>query len=677
VNTLGKQVSTYLILFSLILVCLGTYVMSEVRLPALFSDHMVLQQNRTIPIWGWAEPGESVSISFRSQSAEATADEEGKFRLNLKAEKAGGPDDLIVRGADELRVQDVLVGEVWVCSGQSNMQWQVQSSNNFTEEARSATWPDIRMLTVPRIVADSPQTDIAGEWEVTSPETVGGFSAVCYFFGRDLHRKLNIPVGLLHTSWGGTPAEAWTSHSTLAADNDFVPILDRFQKALKDYPSKLKEYEEVVRRVKESKDALPPYHTDPGNKGFGKGWAKVSFNDSQWGTIQAPGYFDTTDGLAIDGSVWFRKTVQIPKEWKGRELTLELGAIDDFDVTYFNGKEVGSTGIETPNFYQHAREYRIPGKLVKAGPTTVAVRIFDHYGNGGFAGFSGQMKLVPTEGDFPEISLSGDWRYRVELELSPTAVTGPGGANLPPQPMGPGHSHSPAGLYNAMLYPLAPYAIQGAIWYQGETNASRGHQYNKLLTAMIEDWRDLWAQGDFPFGIVQLANFNAVQDNPGESDWAELRESQARVAANLPNAGLAVTIDIGEADDIHPRNKQDVGRRLALWALKKTYGNDIVFSGPTLQSIQIDQSEAYLSFQNVGTGLEAKGGELKGFSIAGSDRKYVWAKARIQGDQIVVWSDAVRYAWANNPACNHYNSEGLPAVPFRTDNWPGVTLNHR
>ncbi|GAB4239926.1 MAG: sialate O-acetylesterase [Acidobacteriota bacterium] len=657
---------------------------AAVRLPALFSDHAVLQRDIPIPVWGWADPGEQVRVEFRQQVKTATAGEDGRWSIILDPEPPGGPDTLVVQGANRLAVQDVLVGEVWICSGQSNMEWKVHSVRNAEKEIANADFPAIRMFTVAKKVAEQPQEDCAGDWQVTSPETVGGFSAVGYFFGRELFRNLGIPVGLIHTSWGGTPAESWTRWETLESDRDLQPILERYRRALAEYPEAKKRYDELVKKLQEEQGRLPLYHEDPGNQGLEQGWARPEFDDSAWKEMTLPRYWELEEGMNIDGAVWFRRSVEIPAPWAGRELELQLGPIDDFDITYFNGVEVGRTGEETPNYWSHPRRYRVPGELVKPGRAVIAVRAFDHFGNGGFAGAPAEMRLFPAgENPAGAVKLAGPWRYRVEVALDPNAVTGPGGQGLPPEPMGPGHPYSPSGLYNAMIYPLAPYGIRGAVWYQGESNTGRAHQYYKLLTALISDWRELWGLGDFPFGIVQLANYLQIAEEPQESAWAELRESQALVAKTLPNVGLAVTIDIGEADDIHPRNKQDVGLRLALWALHDVYGRAIPFSGPVYRKAEVQGNEVRISFDHADGGLVARGGPLQGFAVAGADRVFHWGEARIEGDTVIVHSPAVphpvavRYAWADNPVCNLYNGAGLPAVPFRTDFWPGVTRNER
>lgn len=485
--------------------------MAEVALPSIFGSKMVLQRNITIPVWGTAAPGESVTVSIDNVTAQATADENGSWKAALPKLKQPGPYTMTVQGAaNTITFEDVLAGEVWVASGQSNMQWNVQMSNNSEAEIAAAQYPGLRLFTVPRTIAESPQSNCGGEWAACTQETVPEFSAVAYFFGRMLHQELGVPVGMIHTSWGGTPAESWTSQEMLASDPAFASILERYSDAVARLPQTMAEYE-----------------------------AKL-------------------------------------KEWE------------------------------------------------KAAETAKA-------------------------------------------EGKPQ----PGGR--PGMPLGPQHPHRPSGLYNAMIAPIAPYAIRGAIWYQGESNADRAAQYRKLFPAMITDWRNLWNQGAFSFYFVQLANFMKRQDEPQESKWAELREAQT-MTLELKNTGMAVAIDIGEADDIHPRNKQDVGKRLALNALAKDYGKKVSYSGPVFQKMQVKDNTAILRFKTMGGELTTSdGGPVAGFAVAGEDGQFVWAKAVIKGKTVRVSAPevakpvAVRYAWADNPACNLANTAGLPASPFRTD----------
>jgi len=510
-----------LIVFGVLLLISTGAVFADVKLPSVIGDNMVLQWGKKVSIWGWARPGEEVmvGVSWNSMRWAVKADEEGKWSFKMNPPKIGGPYEMTISGKNVIKIKNIMVGEVWVCSGQSNMQWSVQASNNAKEEIAAADYPDIRLFSVKRAIALEPQSDCEGSWSECSPETVPGFTAGGYFVGRKLYKELDIPIGLIHTSWGGTPSEAWTRRGALEEVPDAAPILKRFDDAVANYPQIKKEHEQKL------------------------------------------------------------------VEWK-----------------------------------EAAEKAKAEGKRVPGRPRT---------------------------------------------------------------PYGPEHPHGVASLYNAMIAPLIPYGINGAIWYQGESNAGRAYQYRKIFPAMISNWREDWGQGDFSFLFVQLANYLDTKPEPVESAWAELREAQL-MTLDLPNTGMAVIIDIGEAKDIHPKNKQDVGRRLALWPLAKIYGRDLVYSGPLFKRMNIEGNKVVLSFDHVGGGLIAKDGRsLKGFAIAGADRKFVWADAKIDGDKVVVSSNevsapvAVRYAWADNPVCNLYNAEELPASPFRTDSWPGVTINSK
>ncbi len=655
-----------------------TVAPAELKVHTMFSNNMVLQRGIPVKIWGVAKPGTEVTVKFAGQEKKAKADDKGNWIITLDTMKENSTPAVLEVSSDNgnAKFENVLVGDVWICSGQSNMEWIVSNSNNAQQEIADAKYPEIRLFTVAKKPIGEPIKTLSGEWKVCSPETVGGFSAVGYFFGRELNKDLKVPIGLINTSWGGTPAEAWTTFKTLESDPDFSNMTDRYKESLKsdameNYKKALADWEKAKGSRKDDERIK-----DPGNKGFGEGWAKADFDDSAWKTMKLPCMWES-QGMNIDGAVWFRRNVEIPEKMAGKDLTLTLGAIDDFDVTYFNGTQIGSIGEDTPNFWAFPRKYTIPANLVKAGKNSLAVRAFDHFGGGGFSGSPKDMKI--SFGD-ESVDISGEWKFKVEYSvLSP----------LKPQaPMGPNNQNAPATLYNGMINPIIPYGIKGAIWYQGESNAGRAYQYRKLLPAMITDWRKQWDQPepgkDFPFFIVQLANFLAPATKPEDSAWAELREAQTMTAFGLKNCGLGLAIDIGDAKDIHPRNKQDVGKRLELAALKIAYGQDVVFSGPTYDSMKVDGDKIVLTMKNIGGGMIAKDGELKHFSIAGEDKVFKWAKATIDGDKIIVSSDevknpvAVRYAWANNPeGCNLYNKEGLPAVPFRTDSWDGVTANSR
>ena len=640
---------------------------ADVTLPHIFSSHMVLQQHKPIPVWGKADPGEAVAVTFAGQTAKTVADAKGDWTLKLqpieaKADQAG--QTLTVTGKNTLSFVDVLVGEVWVCSGQSNTQMTVRSTLNSATEIAQATYPQIRLFTVPNVIATTPQNDCEGEWQLCSPDTVASFSALGFYFGRDLHQQLKVPVGLIHSSWGGTVAEAWTSDPALRAKlPEFTQALDALaapgetaQQALETYKTK----------VAQRQAALPVLYAMEEDLTSAAKIAATDFDDSKWKTMALPTDWESQGLPDVDGIVWFRKTIDIPAAWAGKNIIVRPGSIDEVDYAWFNGVRVGGKGnlrAGETSFWNVPREYQVPGANVKAGKNVIAIRVLDALGQGGLRGPANTMFVELADGsDKTTIPLTGEWRYFAEFIL-PIA---------PPNPVDP---NKPSVLYNAMISPLIPYAIQGAIWYQGESNADRAKQYQTLLPTMITDWRTRWNQGDFTFLIVQLANFMERTNEPTQSGWAELREAQYLTTTALPKVGLAVAIDIGEEKDIHPRNKQDAGLRLALAARAIAYGQDIAFSGPVFQSMAVKDAKAELSFLHTDKGLVVKGifSDLKGFALAGADGKFVWAHAKIDGDKVVVWADevakpvAVRYGWANNPQCNLYNGAGLPAVPFRTD----------
>jgi sialate O-acetylesterase len=634
---------------------------ADVKLPSLIGDNMVVQQGVKARIWGWADPGEKVSVSMRGSSSSSTSNAKGRWMLNIGPFTAGGPYEMTITGKNKITIKNILVGEVWIGSGQSNMEWQLQNAAHGVQELEQAKFPEIHLFTVTKATSMEPKDDVVGRWVVCSPETAGTFSAVAYFFGRELNQTLKVPVGLIHSSWGGTPAEAWTSRGALASKPELKSIVDSLKLASANLPEALEAYRKALADW-EAKN----YLQDPGNEGVKLGYAGPDLNEEGWRKMRLPQTWESA-GLAIDGSVWFRKTVEVPAEWAGKDLTLSLGAIDDFDTTYFNGEKVGATGQETPNYWMFPRKYTVPGRLVRTGRNVIAVRVFDHYGDGGLTGAGGELVLGLAGA--PGISLVGDWLYKVEKGFEPVKVDY---STQPVAPPAAGNPNTATVLYNAMIAPLTPYAIRGVVWYQGESNVGRAVQYQTLFPTMIRDWRAAWGIGDFPFYFVQLANFQARKPEPSESGWAELREAQL-MTLKIPATGMAVIIDIGEERDIHPRNKQDVGRRLALWALAKTYGRHVEFSGPLYESFSVENGKARIHFSH-GAGLKTPDGDpVVGFAVAGADGKFVWASAKIDGDEILVWNDSVpnpksvRYAWADNPAANLYNGAGLPASPFRTD----------
>ena len=639
---------------------------ADVRLPALVGSHMILQRDAPSRVWGWAAPGEAVRVSVGPAKGEAVAGTDGRWSVDLPPQPAGGPFSLTVAGRNTLTLEDVWFGEVWVASGQSNMEWPLAQSIGGPEAA-AAGCDGLRLFTVAKATSLPEKDDVSGRWAPCDASTAPGFSAVAFFFGRELHRALGVEVGLVHSSWGGTPAEAWTSRSALEKEPSLRPLVADFDLALNDAEAR----KTFAARLEAWEAAN--YHRDVSNEGLARGWAKPETPSAGWGRMDLPQQWERA-GLPIDGAVWFRRAVEIPAAWAGKDLRLSLGALDDFDTTYFAGEEIGRTGKETPGYWAVPRLYTVPGRLVKAGRAVVAARVFDHYGGGGFSGVTPDLWIAPADSSGAKVPLAGPWEYQVERSLPPST---PDFATQPRYPSAD-NSNSPTVLYGAMIAPLTPLAIRGALWYQGESNAGAAFQYRTLFPAMIRDWRRAWGRGDFPFLFVQLANYMARAAEPGESAWAELREAQAMTLA-LPKTGMAVAIDIGETSDIHPKNKHDVGARLARWALADTYGQPAVRSGPLYRSFSVEGAAVRVRFDH-GEGLAtADGRPPKGFAIAGADRKWRWAEARIDGQTVVVSSPevprpvAARYAWADDPEATLRNGAGLPASPFRTDDWPMLT----
>ena len=629
---------------------------AEVKLSQIIGDHMVLQQKEPTRIWGWADYREKVTIEFNNQKKSVRADKDGNWSVTLDPMTAGGPYTMSIKGKNEIVLKDILIGEVWVCSGQSNMAWSVSQANNAEGEIRNADYPDIRIFNVPRnlqlnAVEDIPESD----WQRVSPETISNFSAVGYFFGRHLHKNLDVPVGLIGSNWGGTVVETWTSKESISTIDDFNDKMEMLENL--DEEELQKAMEEKVREIKNG----IPYQQDGLQNGVAV-WATTDFDDSGWKTMELPTLWERKNLPYLDGIVWFRKTISLTKGEANSDATLKLSKIDDSDITWVNGKKVG----ETQNQYNEERSYTVPAEVLTEGKNVITVRVEDTGGGGGLWGSAGNMTLL---GKGYDIALAGDWNYQVS----------PKNLSLQGSKIGP--NDYPTLLYNGMIHPIEKYTVQGAIWYQGESNASRAYQYRTIFPLLINDWRKQFSNPDLTFLFVQLANFMEVKDQPEESAWAELREAQT-MALELPKTGMAVIIDIGEADDIHPRNKQDVGHRLALAARHVEYGEDIVYSGPMYKSMEIEGNKARLTFSHIGSGLKAKNkfGYLMGFQIAGADKEWYWAKANVEGNQVLVYNNkvqnpvAVRYAWADNPdEANLYNMEGLPASPFRSDNWKAIT----
>jgi len=650
------------ILLIALLLCISAFAQAKILLPSVFGNNMVLQQKTNAAIWGKANAGKAVKVmvSWNKINYGAIADANGNWKIKVATPGYGGPYTITISDGELLVLNNVLIGDVWICSGQSNMEMPLAGWGkilNSEKEIAEAKYPNIRLLQADHITSNFPINDAKvanGGWQECSPKYIAEFSSTAYFFAREVYEKTKIPIGLIHTSWGGTIAEAWTSAESLKKMSDFSAAVDKIQQAGIN-PSTVSYNEKVSNWVK---------MTTEKDSGYQAGQLKwVTAETTDWKSMTLPTLWEEAALKNFDGIVWFSRRVTIPENWKTNGIKLNLGTIDDNDITYVNGVKVGETVG-----YNVGRSYAIPADLLKPGENIITVRVFDSGGGGGIYGEAKDLNVTNNAGE--KISLAGDWKYKIGLDFK----------NIEPKPYEENGPNRPTVLYNAMIHPYLQFSIKGAIWYQGESNADRAYQYRELFPLMIKDWRQKWAQGDFPFYFVQLANFMQIDNEPSQSAWAELREAQQKTLA-LPNTGMATIIDIGDAKDIHPKNKQEVGRRLALIALAKTYGQKINYSGPVYQSNKIEGKQIILTFGNSQNGLKtADGKALTGFAIAGADKKFYWAKASIKGNQIIVSSDqvanpvAVRYAWGNNPLCNLVSNDGLPASPFRTDTWQGLTF---
>ncbi len=621
----------------------------EVKLPRLVSDGMVLQRNAPVRIWGWASDGEKITVHFLDSTYTTSANKNGEWEVTLPQMKAGGPYVMRIDGNNSITINDIVIGDVWVCSGQSNMGlalgWLATVYHDEIEQSENQFIS--QFMVFPGTNFQGREKDFkSGKWLHANPQNVRGFTAVGYFFAKYLYEKYKVPVGLIHASLGGSSTEAWISEESIKEFPKYYEDAERFKD-----PGLLgrlnKQDDERVgnwsRQLRQN---------DEGYKDSLNMWWKPTLALSGWDTMHVPGYWADAKLGPVNGVVWFRRTFDVPASMVSKAATLRLGRIADADSVFINGKFVGTTGSQYAQ-----RAYKVPPDLLRQGENSIVVRVISYIRHGGFV--PGKQYDLSTGSD--TINLEGQWRYRLGASAEPLEdrlFTG----------------KIPTGLFNDMIAPMLPYRIKGVLWYQGESNTSRACEHFALFKTLIRDWRQNWHEGDFPFIYAQLPNFVEVNVETTKYDWALFRESQLK-ALSIPGTGMAVSIDIGEWNDIHPVDKKDLGYRLALAAEKVAYGEKrIVFSGPVYSSMKIQGRRVSLSFTNVGAGLVAKNGDtLRCFEICGADNQYVPAKARIVHNTVVVWSDAVpapvavRYAWANNPeGPNLYNREGLPATPFRT-----------
>ena len=606
----------------------------ELKLPRLFSDKMVLQREAPVRFWGWGKPGGQIMVSIDDFTVKSKVDKNGNWECLFPAHEAGGPFQVIVYGDAQVTYEDVYFGDVWVASGQSNMEWKISGDIVGMEETiADSNYPEIRFFEVPKRISPAIQNDLeGGEWKIANTENSPEFSAVAWFFAKKNHLEKNVPVGVVSSYWGGTPAEAWTSIGTLNGVEGYKESAAEVLDPANDWETIIADNEE------KSKKKWEMIWDKEGS--ISTGANQLDFDDSDWQNIELPNADPMSD------FVWVRKKVEI-KSVKSAKLS--LGRLTNLGTVYINGTEV------LDRKWEQLKTIEIPDGVLVSGENLIAIRAVNDWDNRVTIGKSGDFNLQIGK---KTISLEGTWKYSNSVE--------------PKMPDVQNFSWKPSFLFNGMIKPIAGYSIKGVIWYQGESNVGQHQYYRTLFGEMIRDWREYWKQGNFPFLFVQLANWQARQPEPSESGWAALQEAQTQTL-ELPNTGMATIIDIGEADDIHPRNKKDVGERLWLSARKVAFGEDLIYSGPMYAGHSIAGNKVTINYDHVGSGLEIRGESLTGFAMAGEDKKFYWAQGQIEGDKIVISSDQVdepkyiRYAWADNPACNLYNKEGLPAIPFRTD----------
>lgn len=615
---------------------------------------MVLQRNVVIPFWGWADANEKIEIQFHHQKHSVKADKSGKWKINLQKESAGGPFSLVISANNHIIINNILVGEVWICGGQSNMEFKVNEVVNAKHEMEDAEYAMIRHFTVIKDLCNEPKEELlGGKWDVSNRFTVGDFTAVGYFFAKRIHQELNIPVGIINASWGGTDIESWISRSAFESSDEFKDMIEAVPTISLDSLS--------IGFIQRQVNRISLLQSAPVSSLDNSSFKELAFNDTKWPELTTPSIWENQELGDLDGVVWLRKTILVSALDAGSPAQILLARIFDEDITYVNGVEVGRM-----NNWNSMRKYDIPAGVLKEGANSIAIRIYDEGGSGGIFGTMNEMKIITLNTIIP---LSGNWKYQVESIKS----------NI-------GKNTYPSLLYNAMINPLMKFAFKGVLWYQGESNTWRAFQYRKAFPLLINDWREKAAKGDFPFYFVQLASYNSAGGNSNKgSKWAELREAQAQTLY-LPNTAMCITTDIGNSNDPHPNNKQDVGYRLSSIALNKLYQKSNAYTGPTFQSMEIQGKIIIANFEHVGTGFKIKDkfGYLKGFEIAGADSVFHSAKAFINEDHIVIYSDsvlnpiAIHYGWADDASENNlFNQQGFPAAPFRTDNWLNLTKQEK
>ncbi len=627
---------------------------AQIRLPKFFGDNMVLQRNGSIPIWGWANANEKIVVQFNKQIKTTQADKAGNWMVRLNAENAGGPYALNIIGKNNLQLKNILIGDVWLYSGQSNMEWTVGQSDNATKEIATAKYPFIRHMKIQRALNSLPDEDIENtEWKVCDSNTVADFTGVGYFFARNIYEDTKVPIGLINSTWGGTNIETWISREGFESSDEFKEMITGMPKINLDSLNNERNKNTIIKIEANQESKIKNIDVSH--------FKDIDFDDTRWPLMSIPQLWEEQALGEIDGIVWLRNTILLNANDVTENGIIELSKIDDDDITYLNGIKVGST-----NSWDTKRKYTIPSNILKEGKNVIAVRVADNGGGGGIYGDSVDVKLTLNN---RTISLQGKWKYQVESIQKNTAS-----------------NSLPSLCYNAMIAPLIPYAFKGVLWYQGESNAERSIQYRKAFPLLINDWRKKFSNKNSAFYFVQLASFNTQGNSNNGCGWAELREAQTKTLS-LPNTGMVVTTDlVTDPKDIHPTNKQDVGKRLAAIALNNLYNKKMVCSGPTYKSIQIKGNQIILSFDNIGSGLSTKekSGYIKGFEIAGEDKVFNSAQAIIKDNTVIVSSEkilkpiVVNFGWMGDATkCNLFNKEGFPAVPFRTVEWKNATWNEK
>lgn len=615
----------------------------------LVGEHMMLQRDQPNRLWGWTIPGKEVAVTLAGHRSTAIADPDGRWEVVVTPPQAGGPYQLAIDGPQHLEFQDVLVGDLWLCSGQSNMDFGLSGAKDGAEAIKNSTYPNIRLFRVAQQVGYTAASAVApGRWRLCEPasfEKGGGFSAVAYFFGRKVHQETGIPIGLISAAVGGSPAESWISPAALQAFPEFIP--------------NLVEIERLQKREGPVYGNFVMHWFDEFDRGVDGDWGNPDHDVTGWKPASLKDGFTRLGVAATPAVVWFRREIVLPEKLPPGQARLLLGVVEKMDTAFINGKWIGASAwVENP------RDYGVPADALRPGPNVVVIRVLKTAPDGGFRSPAEALKLVL--GDGTAIPLEGEWRAIVSVDAKPPHSLPLGYENWPTMP---------TVLYHGMLRPLAPLALTGVLWYQGEANFSRAQQYRTLLPALIADWRGLFDRPDLPFYIASLPAFTPHRDQPGLDDWTALREAQALTAATVPHAGIAITIDTGDANNIHPTEKLPVGERLALLALKEVYRRDVVAAGPTFARAEKIAGALRLHFTHADGGLVVKGDQLGEFSVCGADRQWHWADAKIDGDTVLVSSPAVpepvavRYAWQANPLATLFNGAGLPAAPFRSDTW--------